>query len=135
MTKPAARPQALFCAFRGHITWLLSACIAAAAGCSTNSPTTAAPRVEFPELGKQFVLKEEPAGVIGILDYREAAGEAPAASAGEVALLGRIGGGDPTWSSQSASFLVCDPSHAFADGSQHLCTSDNCPFCKGKQGE
>ena len=135
MTKPAARPLAPFRAFRGHFPWLLSACIAAAAGCSANNPATETPRVEYPELGKQFVLNEEPAGVIGILDYREAAGEAPAAPAGEVALLGRIGGGDPTWSSQSASFLVCDPSHAFAAGSQHVCTSDNCPFCKGKQGE
>jgi hypothetical protein len=102
------------------------------AGCSTETET---PRVEFPELGRQFIMADEPAGVMGILDYREATGEATSHEAKEVALLGRIGGGNPTWSSQSASFLVSDPSHAIAEGSQHVCTSGNCPFCKGKQGE
>lgn len=79
--------------------------------------------------GVQFLLTEEPAETMGILDYREAKQELA-----EVSLLGRIGGGDPTWSPESAMFLVSDPSHEVANDPAHQCKGDNCPFCKGKSG-
>jgi hypothetical protein len=79
--------------------------------------------------GAKFLLAEEPADVIGILDYREAN-----AHQAEVTLLGKIGGGNPTWSPESAMFLVSDPSHEVAAGDEHQCKGDNCPFCKGKSG-
>lgn len=103
-------------------------------GCSTGT-TSVAVKVEHADVGQQFVLAEEPAGAVGILDYRESLPEGAEPEPAEVALLARIGGGNPTWSSQSASFLVCDPSHLVAAESQHVCTSDNCPFCKAKKGE
>lgn len=111
------------------LVWIATAGLLAGCSAKTNSPQVT---VEHAELGQQFLLAEEPNGVLGILDYREAAaGDAEGKT--EVALLGRIGGGNPTWSSQSASFLVSDPSHEVA--AEHVCTSDNCPFCKGKKGE
>lgn len=76
--------------------------------------------------GKQFALAEEPAGAIGILEYREAT-QAPK----EVALWGKIGSGRDTWSPTSAEFLLIDPTFEM-DAGGHVCTSDNCPFCKGK---
>jgi hypothetical protein len=101
-----------------------------AAGCT---PGTDAPRVEHPELGQQFVLAEEPEGATGILDYREGIPEHEAKpEPADVALLGRIGGGKPTWSRDSAMFLVSDPTQDLAEESDHVCHSDNCPFCKGK---
>jgi hypothetical protein len=81
------------------------------------------------ELGKQFLLTEEPENAIGILDYREAKVEV-----NEVALVGRIGGGNPTWSPESAMFLITDPSQALPESGTHECQGDNCPFCKGKSG-
>jgi len=113
---------------------ILTAGIALLAGCAKNEQAAPRVQVEHPELGQQFVLAEEPAGAVGILDFREAPPDT-APPTGEVALVGRIGGGQPTWSSQSASFLLSDPAHEIAEGSQHVCTSDNCPFCKAKQGE
>jgi hypothetical protein len=95
------------------------------AGCGENvssSPDLAA-------AGAHFLLVEEPAEVTGILDYREAKTELA-----EVALLGKIGGGNPTWSPDSAMFLVSDPSHEVASDDQHQCKDGNCPFCKGKSG-
>jgi hypothetical protein len=107
--------------------WLVLAVeagILLAAGCAHSAN---APRVEHPELGQQFVLAQEPEGAMGILDYREAKPEAD-----DVTLLGRIGGGQPTWSHDSAMFLVTDPTQELADKSDHVCHGDNCPFCKGK---
>jgi len=103
-------------------------------GCNTG---TSAPvvKVEHAELGRPFLLADEPAGAVGILDFREALPADEETTAQEITLLGRIGGGDPTWSSQSAAFLVSDPSHEIAADSQHVCTSDNCPFCKAKKSE
>jgi hypothetical protein len=84
---------------------------------------------QLAEAGSKFMLAEEPADVIGILDYREAKAELS-----EVTLLGKIGGGNPTWSPESAMFLVSDPSHEVANDDTHVCKGDNCPFCKGKSG-
>lgn len=97
--------------------------LAAAAVLAGCSPQGARPAAD----GQRFLLSEEPAGVVGILDFRESP---PAA--GEVALLGRIGGTKQTWSEKSAEFMICDPSHQ-PDAKAHACPDDNCPFCKGKQ--
>jgi hypothetical protein len=104
---------------------LVSIGLALALGCSQQA---AVPQVKYAELGRQFVLEHEPEGAVGILDFREAQPQAE-----EVALLGRIGGGRPTWSSRSASFLISDPTHEFTAEGGHACHDDNCPFCKGKK--
>jgi hypothetical protein len=97
--------------------------LALLAGCSLGGgPTT-----DLAESGKRFLLAEEPGEVIGILDYRDAPPEKA-----EVALLGRIGGTKQTWSASSAEFVMSDPTHE-PDTTGHVCTNDNCPFCKGKQ--
>jgi len=107
--------------------WLVIALyLAVLAGCGQHAT---APSPEHAALGQKFLLGEEPAGAVGIIDFRES----PTASEGaDVTLVGRIGGGKLTWSNQSASFLLSDPSHEIAAG-EHECHSDNCPFCKGKQ--
>ena len=103
------------------------ALVVALAGCSTR---TGAPAVENSALGQKFILAQEPAGALGIIDYRESETPQP-----EVTLVGRIGGGNPTWSSESASFLLSDPAQQFEAQDSHVCKDDNCPFCKGKKGE
>src|SRR5438270_2264226 len=50
--------------------------------------------------GQRFVLSDEPAGAVGILDYRESKPEA-----GEVSLIGRVGLEALKWSNQSAMFV------------------------------
>jgi hypothetical protein len=94
------------------------------ASCSKQAET---PRPELVEMGRQFLLAEEPEGVTGIIDYRESKAE-PA----EVTLLGRIGGGKPVWASDSAMFLLCDPTQTITADAHHECHDENCPFCKGK---
>lgn len=82
---------------------------------------------EWSARGAPFLLAEEPAGATGILEFREE----PPAAAGEVVLLGRIGGAKQVWSDQSAEFLICDPTHQ-PDEAHDACHGDNCPFCKNK---
>src|SRR5688572_4248082 len=69
------------------------------AGCGSQS---AAGQPEFAAEGEQFLLAEEPAGAIGILEFREeaaAAGQEELAQPRDIVLLGRIGGGgQSTWS-------------------------------------
>lgn len=103
---------------------LVLAVIILAVGCAKQD---VAPSGELAEVGKQFLLTEEPAGAVGILDFREAASETK-----DVTLFGRIGGGTPVWSPESAMFLISDPTQALEDESGHVCKGDNCPFCKGK---
>jgi hypothetical protein len=103
---------------------LVLAAVIVGAGCAKQD---VAPSGELSQLGKQFLLSEEPEGAVGILDYREAATETQS-----VTLLGKIGGGTPVWSPESAMFLITDPTHALEDESGHVCHGDNCPFCKGK---
>lgn len=106
---------------------LLIASLLVVCGCNARP---GAPLAEHQELGKRFLLAEEPADAVGIIDYREAK-----EAAAEVSLVGRIGGGNPTWSSESASFLLSDPAQQFEAENTHVCKDDNCPFCKGKKGE
>ena len=93
------------------------------AGCGGSS---IAGQPKLAAAGQKFLLAEEPADAIGILEYREA--ETPPA---DVVLWGKIGGGKQVWSPTSAEFLLIDPTYELEAGG-HVCTSDNCPFCKGK---
>lgn len=99
-------------------------------GCSMQS---SAGQPELAAEGRQFLLAEEPAGAIGILDFRDEtaaeSGDEPLQPR-EVVLMGKIGGGQPTWSPDSAEFMLIDPSYELEAG--HQCTDGNCPFCKGK---
>jgi hypothetical protein len=97
------------------------ACLALIASCGQQP--------EHAELGRRFLLAEEPAGAIGIIDYRESE---PLAS--EVTLVGRVGFKNLKWSTQSAMFLLNDPTELMESGGQHVCTDENCPFCKDKKG-
>jgi hypothetical protein len=102
------------------------------AGCGGNS---GAGSHELMAEGRQFLLTDEPAGAIGILEFRE---ETPAEVDGDsaeprdIVLLGKIGGGgQATWSPTSAEFMLIDPTFELEAG-DHICTDGNCPFCKGK---
>lgn len=102
------------------------------AGCGANS---AAGQPELAAQGQQFLLADEPVGAIGILEFREetpteADGDSPAPR--DIVLLGKIGGGgNATWSPNSAEFMLIDPTFELEAG-DHVCTDGNCPFCKGK---
>jgi hypothetical protein len=96
----------------------ISVCFVLLPGCTQPSQISAA--------GQRFVLADEPAGAQGILDYRESKSEA-----GDVSLIGRVGLETLKWSSQSAMFVITDPSEALDPG-QHVCNDENCPFCKAK---
>jgi hypothetical protein len=114
--------------------WLIAAALVGQLlvqiGCSTQS---AAGQPELAAEGRKLLLAEEPAGAIGILDFRDEtaaeSGDEPLQPR-EVVLLGKIGGGQPTWSPDSAEFMLIDPSFELEAG--HQCTDGNCPFCKGK---
>jgi hypothetical protein len=103
----------------------------ALAGCGQSGPSG-----ELARQGQEFLLPAEPAGAVGILDYREAAGDlktGEAASAGsDVVLWGKVGGAAQTWSPLSAEFFISDPTCELEAGG-HVCHDDNCPFCKNKQ--
>src|SRR5437588_6466433 len=98
---------------------LLLAGAAAFSGCTRGPPHA--------ELGRQFLLSDEPAGAIGIIDYHESEPKAT-----DVRLVGQIGFKNLKWSTQSAMFLLIDPTEAMEQGS-HVCHDENCPFCKGKK--
>ena len=93
------------------------------AGCSPS----AAVQTDLADQGRKFLLAEEPPGAVSILDFREAG-----AGAADVVLFGRVGGAKPPWSPHAAEFMISDPTHITAED-DHVCHSDNCPFCKGKQ--
>ncbi|MDX1945566.1 MAG: hypothetical protein SFU86_09155 [Pirellulaceae bacterium] len=90
------------------------------AGCTGGGPDLAAE-------GQRFLLAEEPAGAVSILDFREAGG-----ARSDVVLFGRIGGAEPAVSTSAAEFVMSDPTHS-PDEPEHACQDDNCPFCKGKK--
>ena len=108
---------------RQVLSLLLLGSLALHLGCSSRTEASQTPLAE----GKQFVLAEEPDNLFGILEFRES-GET---KSDDLVLLGRIGGGKQTWATNSAEFMLTDPSHQPAEG-QHACVDDNCPFCKDK---
>jgi hypothetical protein len=83
---------------------------------------------EHAELGRTFLLAEEPAGAVGVVDYHETDPKPT-----DVTLVGRVGFESLKWSKQSAMFVLDDPVAALLEGA-HVCTDENCPFCKGKHG-
>jgi hypothetical protein len=103
---------------------VLVASLLSLAGCGASDASQA----DLDRRGAAFLLAEEPAPAVSVLDFRESG-----RPAGEVALLGRIGGGKDAWSPTSAEFLIFDPTHDPAAGNEHVCADGNCPFCKNKQ--
>jgi hypothetical protein len=83
---------------------------------------------EHADLGRRFLLSEEPVGAMGIIDYHESESKAS-----DVTLVGQVGFKNLKWSTQSAMFLLIDPTEAMEMGG-HVCNDENCPFCKGKKG-
>src|SRR3954468_13327334 len=100
-------------------TILAGICAALIAGCGRGS--------QHANLGRRFLLPDEPAGAIGIIDYHESEPKAT-----DVTLVGQIGFKNLKWSTQSAMFLLIDPTEAMEVGG-HVCHDENCPFCKGKK--
>lgn len=84
-----------------------------------------------PEVARQrsqFLLADEPADAIGIMEYRELEHQA-----GAVVLVGRVGGQHETWSPGAAAFVISDPAVALAaEGHAHPC-DDGCAFCKKRK--
>jgi hypothetical protein len=73
----------------------------------------------------RFLLAEEPADALGVLDVREAA------TTGEVVVVGQVGGVPEPWSKGQAVFIIIDPAAGEDDG--HLCSDPGCPFCANKK--
>jgi len=102
-----------------RLYWIASIAAALLVGC-TRGP-------EHAELGRRFLLAEEPAGAMGIIDYHDVD---PRPS--DVTLVGQVGFKNLNWSTQSAMFMLIDPTESMAG--EHVCQDENCPFCKGKKG-
>lgn len=74
----------------------------------------------------QFVLSEEPAGALGVLELPESLPPNQ-----EVVLVGQIGGVPDPWTRGQASFVVVDPI-ALVETGPHGAKCD-CAFCKSHQ--
>lgn len=96
-----------------------------ALGCSqaTDEPSVnAAPQVDC----SKYVLVEEPAGAIGVIDARESS-----RNGDEIVLIGRIGGSKRPWIEGRSAFMVIDASMAVVSDGQEsasgeLCLDDCC---------
>lgn len=98
---------------------------AISSGCAESSAAGDAADID----GSKFMLAEEPADVMCVMDVRE---QMPIA--GEVSVLGRIGGIQNPWTTGEASFVMSDPSLIAVAEDDHEC-GDNCPYCKEKKKE
>src|SRR4051794_7713718 len=87
--------------------WILIVSAAALLASCTRGP-------EYAELGRQFLLLDEPTGAMGVIDYHEAD---PKPS--DVTLVGRVGLKNLKWSSQSAMFMLIDPTESM-EGGEHV---------------
>lgn len=99
---------------------LLSTTWAIGCGQSAAGPTASAD-------GARYLLAEEPAGALGVLDVRE---EVEAAGAGDYVVVGRIGGVANPWGDRQASFLIVDPAAEIAAQDHHHADGQECKFCK-----
>ena len=84
------------------------------------------------ERGAAFLLADEPAEVIGVIEARENLDERA-----EVAVIGRVGGVAHPWQRGRASFVISDPSvEAVDDAESHSgeC-GDGCAFCARTKAE
>jgi hypothetical protein len=93
---------------------LLLAAILAGCGQSTDPAVL--------EQRAKFLLQTEPAEVKSVLDLREETKDA-----GNVAVVGRIGGLENPFQKDRASFVIIDPSVLTGDG--HVCDEPDCPHC------
>jgi hypothetical protein len=98
---------------------LLATCVLS--GCGSSEAELSAARA-------QFLLAEEPADPVGLMELRESS------ASGDVVVVGRIGGVSEPWTKGQALFVISDPSADGCDGHDHVC-SEGCPFCSRKQAE
>jgi hypothetical protein len=82
-----------------------------------------------------YLLGAEPPDAQGVLDVREALMANGTSSAGEVVLVGRIGGVAEPFTEGRGVFVIVDPATA-AEGDEHghECGPD-CPYCAKQQDE
>ncbi len=92
-------------------------------------PATVDPR--YAAHRARLLLQTEPAGAVTVLDACESLAEA-----GEIVLVGQIGGVADPWTKGQASFVLADPSvTAPSGGHDHHDCGDNCPYCSKKEGK
>lgn len=109
-------------------------CALLSMGCS-RAPS-ASPE-EITRLRDQYLLQEEPPGVVTVLDVRDSLAD----GFSEVAIVGRIGGREVPWDVGRAAFMITDPSvedpvagdpaspHSSGHGPEGH-DPKNCPFCR-----
>src|SRR5262245_8783851 len=68
----------------------------------------------------RFLLAEEPADAIGLMELRESP------QSGDVVVVGRVGGVSEPWSKGQALFVISDPSADGCEEHDHVC-SEGCP--------
>jgi hypothetical protein len=93
-------------------------------GCGTtrhDDPAIAAQRAKY-------ILAEEPAGAVGVLDARTGQTDLH-----NVVVVGRVGGPHATWEKGKATFVISDPSVDHDHANQPGHDEDNCPFCKARK--
>lgn len=106
-------------AFTGQLVSLALLASGCGKGQSAADPAVAEQR-------KRYLLAEEPADPVGVLELRE-----DLLADREVVVLGKIGGVENPWTAGRASFIIADPALAAAADEHdhgHKCSED-CPFC------
>ena len=84
--------------------------------------------------GVAYVLPEEPAQSTGVIALKSSITSGSAGS-GEVALIGRVGGGQvETWDESRAAFVVRDMSLKM-ESHDHGGDHDNCKFCQADKAK
>lgn len=102
-----------------HAGTLLTVCLLAASGCKR---TSEADEAQLSAQRSQYLLADEPAGAETVLDIRE---RLSGQSAGDVVIVGLIGGIEDPWAVDEAAFVIADP-FIMAEG-HHEC--EGCAFC------
>lgn len=92
----------------------------------------AADPAEMPsEMGRRFLLEQEPSCVLSPAEARE-----QASSSRRVAVIGRIeNGNESPWHEGQAAFVIADPAESAVDDAAHDHAGhdhENCPFCKAR---
>lgn len=105
---------------------LLGLPIVVGCGSASESPATAARTPAISIEGSKYLLAEEPADAIGVIEARESAEDGT-----PLVLVGRIGGSANPWIEGRAAFMLLDASmNVVAEGEDsadgEICTGDCC---------